>query len=82
MWIRSFKNHFLQHTAFYIFGISGSMGVLVDIDHVFNYYFPQQEGARFLHGWFAFISIIVLCGVISYIARLYCSSVLKDISKK
>jgi hypothetical protein len=77
MWLRYIGNYYKRHTTFCIIIASGIMGILVDCDHFINYFFPQQDGARFLHGYFAFISIIVLCGVISFIARLYCSSILK-----
>ncbi len=77
MWLSNIR-HFIKRRATWIVFWSGFVGgVLPDIDHAINYWYPQESGARFLHGWFCFISVIVLCCLISYAGRLYRQSILK-----
>lgn len=71
MWLFSIRHFIQKHNAFLAFGTCGLAGIFVDVDHAVNYFFVQESGGRFLHGWFCFISILVLCGLISYIGRLY-----------
>jgi hypothetical protein len=69
---------FIKRNPTFLVGIlGGSMGIFIDFDHIINYLYPQEQGGRFLHGWFCLGSIVVLCGAITFVTRLYYKTVLK-----
>ena len=81
MGIQRFSNNRVRGVPFWVIGICGVAGVLVDIDHLISYwnkgYFTQTG-----HIPLAIISCLVLCGVGACVGGLYLKLVLKRLKKR
>lgn len=64
-------------TTLFIVGICGTVGVLVDIDHIIAYYLIPQWSEKFLHAPLLITSSIVILGLGAYLGGLYLRMVLK-----
>ncbi len=75
MGIRKVTSYKVFNVPLWIIGICGGVGVLVDADHLIAYYTGQS--GRFLHTPLLIVSIVIILGLGSYLARLFIRSVLK-----
>ncbi len=62
--------------ALLVFGICGTVGVLVDIDHLVSYYLIPEWSARFLHTPLLIASSVVILGLGTYLGGLLIRMVL------
>ena len=63
--------------ALFIFGVSGSISVFLDLDHI-PYILKIAEGGRLFHPAYAVIAGIIFCGVIAYYIRLWIKKILEE----
>jgi len=64
--------------ALLTFGLCGTVGVLVDIDHIISYYLIPEWSRRFLHTPLLVTSCLMLVGLGTYLGRLLIRMVLTN----
>ncbi len=75
MRIRRLIHFKVRSVPFWVIGLGGLAGVLLDLDHPISYWIAGYT-SRAAHIPFALISSLVLCGVSAYCGGLYCKVVL------
>ena len=80
-WLQRFIRYNVRGVPFWVIGICGLAGVLVDIDHLFSDWITGYH-SRAAHIPLAIISCIILCGIGTYCGRLYYKLVLTRKSRK
>ena len=71
------------YNALLAFGLSGTVGVLVDIDHIVSWYLVPQRDAAFLHTPLLIIASLVILGLGTYLGGQFIRVVLnrKEVKK-
>jgi membrane protein YqaA with SNARE-associated domain len=68
-------NTLFGYVSFFIFGICGLAGVLVDLDHVAAYFL--QTDARFCHQALLIVAGLIFGGIVAYFIGFYLKYILK-----